>query len=60
MNLTKDQTHTVIEALKEYKSIFCYENEEGRIDVEDEDLFNDIEKLQKRYERSLKRKMAQQ
>ena len=48
MNLTKDQTHTVIMALKEYQGIFCYE--------EDQDLFNDIEKLRKRYEKSLKKK----
>ena len=49
MNLTKDQTRTVIEALREYKCIFC--------SWEDEDLFNDIEKLQKRYEKSLRLKM---
>ena len=48
MNLTKDQTHTVIMALEEYQGIFCHE--------EDQDVFNDIEKLRKRFERSLKRK----
>lgn len=48
MNLTKDQTHTVIMALKEYQGIFCHE--------EDQNVFDDIEKLLKRYERSLKRK----
>lgn len=49
MNLTKDQTHTVIMALKEYQGIFCHE--------EDQDVFNGIEKLKKRFERSLKRKL---
>ena len=48
MNLTKDQTETVIMALKEFQGVFCHE--------EDQDVFDDIGKLLKRYERSLKRK----
>lgn len=48
MNLTKDQTETVIMALKEFQGVFCHE--------ETQDVWNHIEKLLKRYERSLKRK----
>jgi len=48
MNLTKDQTHTVIMALTDYQGLFT--------DEEDQGLFNDIKKLRKRYERSLKNK----
>ena len=48
MNLTKDQTETVIMALKEFQGVFCHE--------EHQDVFDDIGKLLKRYERSLKRK----
>tara|TARA_R100000655_G_C2868920_1_gene172981 strand:- start:131 stop:328 length:198 start_codon:yes stop_codon:yes gene_type:complete len=46
MNLTKDQTFTVIMALKEYQGLFYYKK--------DPDLWDDIEKLIKHYEKSLK------
>ena len=48
MKLTKDETETVIMALKEFQGVFCF--------AEDQDVFDDIGKLLKRFERSLKRK----
>jgi len=48
MKLTKDETETVIMALKEFQGVFCHE--------ETQDVFDDIGKLLKRFERSLKRK----